>query len=187
MKFEHKPFKGDHYEQGINGKRIAVVGYSFWHDGEHSDSENWGVFTLSQVLSGAWKPRFFSTIRNSFGFSNQREFWNRVLFFNYVPTIIGTGAERFATATNEEAAIANSRFERLIDEHRPDLVFVFTKKTQLGGLDLAFKPLEQPLQMFVQAERQANGHTCKIVRLRHPQGANGQALKQAIAQSLAAG
>lgn len=187
MKVEHKPFKGGDYEQGINGKRIAVVGYSFWHDGEYPDSEDWGAFTLSKVLSGAWKPRFYSTIRNSFGFNNHTEFWNRVLFFNYVPTMIGTGAERFATATDEEATVANARFSRIIDEHRPDLVFVFTKKTQLGGLGLAFKPLAAPLQMFVQAERQANDHTSKIIRLRHPQGANGRALKQAIAQTFAAG
>lgn len=186
MKFEHKPFKGSEYEQGINGKKIAIVGYSFWHDGEYPDSEDWSSFTLSKVMSGAWKPRFFSAIRNSFGFSTHPEFWSRVLFFNYVPTMIGTGAERFATATDEEAAIANTRFERIVDEHRPDLVFVFTKKTQLGSLGVAFKPLPEPLQMFVQAERSVSGHTSRIVRLRHPQGANGSALKQAISRMMLA-
>jgi hypothetical protein len=184
MKIEHKPFKGANYEYGINGKKIAVVGYSFWHNGEYPDTEDWGAFTLSKVMSGAWKPRFFSTIRNSFGFGSHAEFWERVLFFNYVSTMIGNGAERFAAATDEEARAANIRFERIIDEHKPDLVLVFTKKTQLGALGLGFKPLPEPLQMFVHAERTSGGHTARIIRLRHPQGANGAALKKAVAQTV---
>lgn len=185
MKVEHNPFKGAEYENGIDGKRVAIVGYSFWHDGHYPDSEDWSSFTLGKVMTGDWKPQFFSTIRNSFGFTSHTEFWNRVLFFNYVPTMIGTGAERFATASPEEAKVANTRFERILDEYRPDLVFVFTKKTQLGGLGLGFRPLPAPLQAFVQADRAGNGHLSRIFRLRHPQGANGSALKQAIAHAFA--
>lgn len=186
MKVEHSPFKGDEYEQGINGKKVAIVGYSHWHDGEYSDHNDFSTFTVENVVKGEWKPRFFSTIRNSFGFSNHKEFWSRVVFFNYVPTMIGTGAERFGTATDEEAISANARFVRIIDEYRPDLAFVFTKKTQLGALQWGFKPLPEPFQGFVQATRTSEGHTSQIVRLRHPQGATGIALKGAIEHFLGA-
>lgn len=186
MKIVHKPFRGSEYESGINGKRIAIVGYSFWHDGEYPDNEDWSSFTIGKVISGAWKPKFFSTIRNSFGYTNHNDFWNRVLFFNYVPTMIGTGAQRFATATPEESATANTRFQQILDEYRPDLVFVFTKKTHLGGLGWGFRPLGEPLQAFVEAERAENGYVSKVFRLRHPQGANGKELKQAVAYAFAA-
>lgn len=182
MKIEHKPFKGAEYEQGIKGKKIAIVGYSHWHDGECSDSADWSTFTIENVIKGEWKPRFFGSIRNSFNFNSHKDFWNRVLFFNYVPTMIGIGAERFASATDQEAAVANTRFERIIDEYRPDIVFVFTKKTQLGALQLKFKPLPEPFQTFVQATRTSQNHTSHIVRLRHPQGASGRGLKQAVLQ-----
>ncbi|WP_426129889.1 hypothetical protein [Pararhizobium sp. PWRC1-1] len=184
MKAEHLPFKGASYNQGINGKKVAVVGYSHWSEGEYPDNENFSAFTLDKVMDGSWKPRFHSTIRNAFGFTSHSDFWNRVLFFNYVPTMIGTKSQRFGTATDAEAKIANARFEHILDDHKPELVFVFTKKTQLGALGLNFEPLSEPLQAFVHAERTANGHTSKIVRLRHPQGANGRALKQTIAQAL---
>jgi hypothetical protein len=180
VKIEHSPFKGAAYEQGIKDKKIAIVGYSHWHDGQAADHDGLSVFTVEKVIKGEWSPRFFGAIRNSFDFNSHKEFWNRVLFFNYVPTIIGTGAERFGTATDDEATVANARFERIVDEYRPDVVFVFTKKTQLGALQLGFKPLPEPFQGFVQATRNSQGHISQIVRLRHPQGASGTALKQAI-------
>lgn len=49
------------------------------------------------------------------------------MFFQLCATMIGAGAERFATASNEEAAVANFRLECVVDEHRPDLVFVLPK------------------------------------------------------------
>lgn len=182
MKLEHKPFIGADYEQGINGKKIAVVGYSHWHEVKHSDHADWSLITMKKVITGEWQPRFFGAIRNNFGFSSHREFWNRVIFFNYVPTMIGTGTERFETAADDEAMIANARFVRIVDEYRPDLVFVFTKKTQLGALQWGFKPLAAPFRGFARATRTWEGHTSQIVRLRHPQGASGKALKGVISQ-----
>jgi hypothetical protein len=177
---EHDPFKGQRYEQGIQGKKVAVVGYSHWRDGEQPDQTDFSLLVMDNILKGVWSPQFFGSIRNYFGFSNQEKFWSSVLFFNYVPALIGTGDQRFCTATDDDANRANARFERILDEYKPDLTFVFTKKTQLGALNLGFKPLPKPFQNFVQTARTSHGHTSQIVRLRHPQGADGETLKQAI-------
>lgn len=181
MRIEHKPYVGENYENGISGKKIAIVGYSHWSDGEFPDTEYWSDFTIKQVFSGKWSPNFFSSIRNNFGYSDHRSFWTRVLFFNYVPWMIGTGNERFASINEAEAVAAKARFLNVIDDYKPDIVFVFSLKTHIGELGLGFKPMPAPLAMFSDAKRNANGHETTIVRLRHPQGASAKELRAAIA------
>ncbi|MEY9770195.1 hypothetical protein [Sinorhizobium fredii] len=181
---EHLPFEGKNYNEGISGRKIAIVGYSHHHDDPSGDNTEFTRFTIRQVISGQWKPRFFTVIRNSFGYSSHDEFWNKVLFFNYVPMMIGVGAERYKWANEEQADIANARFLRVLDDYAPDCVFVFTKKTRLGALDLDFAPMPSPLQSFVAATRSTPAAKSVISRLRHPQGANGHDLRVAIRTAL---
>lgn len=181
---EHLPFEGKNYNEGIGGKKMAVVGYSHHHDDPGNDNADFTRFTIRQVTSGQWKPRFFTVIRNSFGYSSHDQFWNKVLFFNYVPMMIGGGAERYKWANEQQAEIANARFLRVLDAYTPDCVFVFTKKTRLGALDLNFAPMPSPLQRFVAATRSTPAAGSVIYRFRHPQGANGHDLRVAIRTAL---
>ncbi|MDW9812851.1 hypothetical protein [Sinorhizobium meliloti] len=179
---EHLPFKGECYTDGICGKRIAIVGYSHHHDSPNDDGE-FTRQTIGHVVSGTWKPRFFTVIRNAFGYSSHAEFWSRVLFFNYIPTMIGVASDRYKWASDQQATRANERFLEILAEYAPDCVFVFTRKSRLGALDLGFSPMVAPLQGFVTATLTTPVRS-EIYRLRHPQGADGKHLRAAIAVAL---
>lgn len=169
---EHSPWIGPDYQQGIEGHRVAIVGYSNWWDSE--DSADVTTDTVERVVSGEWKPAFFSSIRNYFGFTSNAEFWNRVMFFNFVPEIIGKGDERFNSATKEQKERGRERVLRLFDEHRPQKAFVFSTKAWTD-----FPPLNEGIERdwgtYGEADRLVTAFG-----LRHPQGADGADMKRKV-------
>jgi hypothetical protein len=64
----HKPSEGAEYLSGINGQRIAIVGYSHWNG--HPDRADHDEFTLDvirHVSSGTCRLSFFTQIGGYFG------------------------------------------------------------------------------------------------------------------------
>jgi hypothetical protein len=177
---EHDPYEGPLYKSGIGGFRIGVVGYSHYL-GDTKDSRDFTSIWINNVAQHGNRIRFFTSVRNSFGFDNSSEFWERVVFFNYVPVMIGKSAEKFHRAVPELEARANERFVEIIDRCQLNLVFVFSKKTALGALGVYFSPLPAPYERFVAANLHRKGRNVRIIRLRHTQGAKLSELKGAIA------
>ncbi|HYB90988.1 MAG TPA: hypothetical protein VEC38_08080 [Candidatus Binataceae bacterium] len=120
---EHKPWEGPNYKDGINGQRIAIVGHS--HHGDE-DSENFTLEVMADVISGRERYKFFDQIRDYFSFQDSAEFWNHVVFFNYLPDCVGPDEKRYEYGTKEQLDLARERFLRLLKEYRPQKVFVFT-------------------------------------------------------------
>jgi hypothetical protein len=181
---EHHPYIGPDYEKGIDGLKVAIVGYSHYSEPQN-DSPGFTKWCIEQTLAGHWSPRFFTSVRNSFGFADHSEFWPKVAFFNYVPVMIGTAASKFARAERQHEDRANTRLLEIIGKHRPDLVFVFTRKTTMGALGLGFQPLPASYERFVGARCEVGGHESRIVRLRHTQGAKADQLRGAIRHVMA--
>jgi hypothetical protein len=190
---EHIPWCGPQYEIGINRERIAIVGYSHWSDEEDSDECTKDV--VSRVITGEYADiQFFYQIRTYFGFESNEEFWNRVLFFNYLPDSVGSGDQRFRTGAVGQIERAKARFARIIGERRPHKMLVFTKK---GWETLPSTREEQagnslPLgaefpRGFSWGTYQAGGghHTVMAFGLRHPQGAKGEVMRRAVQRILA--
>lgn len=125
---EHTPWRGAQYERGIEGTRYAILGYSHWHELHEADADNTTDYVLSRVISGEWHIAFFTQIKNYFEFESHSEFWNRVLFFNFLPSFVGNSDERFNWGIPAEVHRAQTRFLRIVRQARPDKVLVFTKK-----------------------------------------------------------
>jgi hypothetical protein len=190
---EHIPWCGPQYEIGINRERIAIVGYSHWSDEEDSDECTRDV--VSRVITGEYSDiQFFNQIRSYFGFESNEEFWNRVLFFNYLPDSVGTGDERFKTGTVGQIERAKERFARIIGERRPHKMLVFTKRgwatfpptreEQAGNDPL---PLGKEFPEFSWGTYGAgvDHHIVMAFGLRHPQGAKGELMRRAVQRILA--
>lgn len=178
---EHVEWCPDAYLQsGLSGQRIAVAGHSHWSNDPDHDA-----FTdecLRNVISGKWRIAFFTSIARSFGFEDRTDFWSRVLFFNFLPTKVGNGDERNGYGRPDQLEVGRARVLRILDQHKPDKLFVFSTKAW-GEFphtieDQAGVEAQPPLYWHTYQTR--SGHRVKAVGLRHPQGADGTAMRERV-------
>lgn len=180
---EHKPWIiPDKYAIGIEGQQIAIVGHSHWRDPgdpKDKDSDNYTLDVLGCVLANKVRS-FFPHIRGYFDGSTT-DFWNHVMFFNYLPECL---TDRY---DDGEAQLprARQRFDNLLDRWQPDKVFVFTQK---GWPRFPIDNREQlgpdfPLH-FTWGTHGTSKRRTMVFGLRHPQGANGDLMKRAVREIL---
>ena len=194
MMIEHEPWIGSLYREGIDGQRLAIVGHSHWGD---VDSDQATVMCLSKIVSGEWRIRFFTLIRNYFGFNDHSAFWHRVIFFNYLPTYVGAEDNRYGRGNEDQIARAQQRFLGLLANYLPDKVFVFsnderagkgwptrprTYEEETGGY---VHPLGEEFPRFSWGTYRMNGNIVVAFGLKHPERANGAMMRNAVKQILA--
>ena len=91
-----------------------------------------------------------------------------------------SGEERYNSGTSKQIKIAESRFLRLIEEHGPDKVLIFTARSR------DFPPVGsklQSIQGFPKFKWGAySGRNCRASAffLRHPQGAKKELMMSAV-------
>jgi hypothetical protein len=105
------------------------------------------------------------------------------MFFNYLPDCIGEVGEtdpRYNDGTGEQIRRAKDRFLRLIRAELPQKVFVFTgRRDQLPKPDSDFLLL-QNFPKFSWGTYGVDDHNVTVFFLRHPQGAKGELMRQAV-------
>ena len=182
---EHKVWRGKGYDgEGIRGSRVCIVGYSHWLGaGKEADDADTTTDVVAKVVSGEYRIAFFTQIRNYFGFKEHADFWRRVVFFNYLPNAVGGADARYHSATDVEPA--NKRFEKVLAKEQPDKVAVFTMKGWRGLAPvLALSPCGRVLSLglkLCELRRYDVGKKCvPVLGLRHPQGAPGELMRQAV-------
>ena len=191
MTVDHKPWKGPLYDSaGINGQRIAIVGHSH-HGGQ--DNNGYTNAAVRDVISGRERYRFFTSIRNCFGYNDDGDFWNRVLFFNFLPSSVGPDEDRYNRGTAKQVELARERFLRILSDQTPQKVIVFSKKAwstlpetieealPIGKLNL----LEIEGKGCEWGTYPINGHVIVAFGLRHPQGADSALLRKTVRQIIA--
>jgi hypothetical protein len=118
------------FQDGINGQRIAIIGHSHHDDpngsNEPDDDAN-TERTLEHMLSGHpdWQFRFFDRVLAFFDYNTHAEFWPRVLFMNFLPQRV---AGIYDNGTPDQQQRGRDRFLKVMAEHKPDKIFVFSKK-----------------------------------------------------------
>jgi hypothetical protein len=184
---EHKPWKGPKYKDGINGQRIAIVGHS--HHGDE-DSENFTLEVMADVISGRQSYKFFNQIRDYFGFQDTAEFWNRVVFFNYLPCCVGPDEKHYTFGTKDQLDRARDRFLRFLKEYRPQKVFVFHTKMWEELPRSREEGPNNPLgdikgEGFCWCTYDADGQIVMAFGLPHPERAPKEPTRQAVQRILA--
>ncbi len=177
---EHEAHIGPEYHSGIDGQKVAIVGYSHWGDVEEDNNSGTQV-CVRNVMSGKWRIRFFTQIRGYFQFTDHTLFWNRVMFFNFLPDCVGGPNERFGHGTPEQRKRGQERFLRLICAERPHKVFVFTKRWwAFPDATTKDKPLDDPFSSFCQRTYRKEDLAVPAFLLRHPLGANGELMRSVV-------
>lgn len=190
----HTPWVGERYAEGINNQRIALVGYSHWLDEGEMDAADATVNTIRRVISGELgfdRIPFFVQIRNYFGFENHGEFWSRVLFFNFLPECVGGPERRYEPGTDEQIARGRERFREILAKYRPHKVLVFTARgwqecPQTREEEAGVACLLGPgFPRFTWGTYEHEGHTVMAFGLRHPQFAQAELMRRAVAHIVA--
>lgn len=192
---EHMPWPGSNYaKHGLNGQRIAIVGYSHHRDECDPDHNKFTESVMKQVVGEKdFRDALFPYIPSYFGAMHATEFWHSVLFFNFVPECIGTTKDRYKTASPELVNRARRRFLKILADQRPDKVIVFTRKgwnqrprtfeEETGGrcrlLGRGFPA------SFTWGTYRTGRHSVKAFGLRHPQYANKETMLKAVKRILA--
>ena len=184
---EHGPSRGNDYESGIDGERIAIVGYSHHHDPGKPDRDSLTMEVISEVISGEKKGyAFFSRVSEYF--DSDAAFWNRVLFFNFLPDCIGVTAQRYGTGSQIQIERGQERFLRIIREQRPHKVFVFTMKGWRAIQEKtgeATASLGESFPRFSWDSYTAADWAFMAFGLRHPQFARAELMQRAVRRILA--
>jgi len=185
---EHTPWVGSAYEQGLDGQKIAIVGYSHWLSDGEPDSPNVTIDVISRVVSGEYDDiAFFRLVREYFGNDDASEFWKKVMFMNFVPEAIGTGDDRYESASGPDQIRGQQRFLKLMKEHSPDKILVFTTKgwTQLPRLREESppgkaKPLGAEFPAMSWGTYEGDLRPMMAFGLRHSQFARGEMMRRAV-------
>lgn len=193
---EHECWVGNRYrEEGLAGQKIAVVGYSHWFEDGMVDHPGATLDAISNVIAaraGYDRIAFFRKIASYFGFADQADFWPCVLFFNVIPNAIGSFEQKFRNGTKEQVEQGKARARRIMAEHRPDKVLVFSAKgwssMPLTVEEERGEPLERlgkALSRFTYGTYAVGGKTILAYGLRHPQGARSDVMRSAVSQIMA--
>jgi hypothetical protein len=186
---EHAHWRGRNYLSGIEGQKIAIVGYSHHRKPEHQDHPEFTRVVLWKVLDGTQKgDSFFATVAGYFGCSDdQTAFWNRVVFFNLIPQCIGTSENRYRVGTACQHEDGRGRFTRILKKEKPNKVFVFTTKgwreCPLTAQEKEGKrctPLADGIENVSWGRYVFDSHTVTAFGLHHPQYANKEQMKLAV-------
>jgi hypothetical protein len=186
---EHAAWEGPHYRKsGINGQQIAIVGHS--HHGD-DDTNDYTLKTVQGVIGGRESYKFFDQIRDYFGFKDSADFWNRVVFFNYLPDCVGPDEERYKYGTIDQIKRAKERFPRLLAKYRPQKVFVFGKTMWQELPSLREEEGSNASKGGIKGEGffwgtyDLNGQIVMVFNLEHPQFAPKERQTRAVQQILA--
>lgn len=182
---EHREWRGSEYETGFRGKRIAIAGHS--HHSDEADHAQLTVDLMPQVVNDTANIQFFRSIATYFGCDNPDDFWPYVVFFNFLPTIVGSEDDRYGYGTKEQLAAGRARVLRILDEHEPDMLFVFSAKSWKE-----FPPTLQDQELRPHDEANSwhqyltsSGHEVRAVGLRHPQWAKTDDMRHRVERLLA--
>lgn len=189
---EHDPWVGRLYKDGIGigRQRIAVIGHS--HYGDNADFQNYAIGLIESCIHGGNEDfdgnmASFTPVPSYFGFENARDFWPRVIFFNFLPTLIGGSQDKFGYGSAEQIKSGCDRLLRILGKHEPSKVFVFSRKAwdccprTLEGFE---HRLNERLGPDFIGFRGGNFGTAEAATmtfgLRHPMAANKERMRRVV-------
>ena len=143
---------------------------------------------MKSVISGQGNHQFFHAIQSYFGFDDAASFWNRVVFFNFLPNAVGNKSNEFAKGTFGQLKRRRERFLRIVTAEKPDEVLVFTSKgwrsfpeTTVEAMSgRTCKPLI-PCHKFPNwGTYIAGDHRVLVCGFRHPLFASGDGMREQV-------
>lgn len=175
-----KPWIGDNYQQGINGKKVLVLGESHYCASPDEATESITIDVISDLLDPssefeAYKntyTKFAKALSGCFGkmnVSDKRTLWHSVAFYNYVQEPI-TGPR--TSPTEAQFKCSEQAFKEVLEMSNPDVIIAWghrlynhlpgygSQGKDITGSDgTKFETWLYPLK---------NGSTARVLGIDHP-------------------
>ena len=132
-----KPWVGENYETGIHqGKKLMILGESHYCANPETEAiEDITIKIIEDLLDPFSEYEGYKNTYTNFAkavvgekqFSDEtkKEFWQHVIFYNYVQTAI-SGAR--VSPTTEQFRNSEQAFFEIISQYQPDLIIVWGKR-----------------------------------------------------------
>lgn len=132
-----KPWVGENYETGIHqGKKLMILGESHYcANPETEATEDITIKVIEDLLDPFSEHEGYKNTYTKFAkavvgekqFSDEtkKEFWQHVIFYNYLQTAI-SGAR--VSPTTEQFRNSEQAFFEIISQYQPDLIIVWGKR-----------------------------------------------------------
>ena len=126
-----QPWVGKNYHEGINGKRVLILGESQYSDKSKVDCENFTIDLVESYINFAaeggeskkWMPtwtKYAKIWREYSELKSKSDFWRSVVYYNY--------CQKFVTKTRKPPNRENwesgkQAFIDVLEKYKPDVVF----------------------------------------------------------------
>lgn len=180
-----QPYIGEHYWEGVNGKKILVLGASFYckevkcpyftkcTDVEEKDSSKYDELCPSYQESGnalRYEPEnvitdgtyahitFADDIANIIGTSDASEVWSKLAFTNYVQFMLPALNDKYReTLPSDLSARDFHSFLETLAELRPDIVIIWGCTINIPLMD------KNPYIVDESQLKKSNHYMCQIM------------------------
>ncbi|MEZ4447632.1 MAG: hypothetical protein R3B72_51625 [Polyangiaceae bacterium] len=129
-----RPWVGDHYEAGLFGARLLLVGESHYGPASQDADPDFTVNGIHHVIAGSWnKLRFFPNLQRCVDIDSRvgtdegrRAFWHKVAFCNYIQRMVATGPNVAPSAAARHEA--REPLAETLRELAPEAVVLASKR-----------------------------------------------------------
>ena len=124
-----KPWIGENYASGREGKRVLVLGESHYAGDNSPDEPEWTRHYIQRGIEGI-KHKFRTRIAATFvgrlltTEAERHAFWHSIAFANYIPVSVGKTARDEPSEDMWNAAIPV--LAKLLEAQRPDLLLILS-------------------------------------------------------------
>lgn len=175
------PWVGSEYAQGINGKRVMVLGESHYCADESDAVPQLTINIIHHILNPDNKHEGFMNTYTKFGralagkeqYDKDREaMWNSVVFYNFVQVPI---SEARKAPEKQDFVAAESPFFTVLEQYRPDCVIVWGSRLYNNlprkGYQTEDLVLSDGKSIETWAYKLASGHIVYLLPITHPSAA----------------
>lgn len=188
------PFVGKEYYNGINGKRIMILGHNHYCAKLEDATEDITNRVFQDLLNENGEHEYYKNTYSKFINSlagkkldkkEQSTFWNKVLFYNYVQEAMPS----WDTLPNKRQYLeAETPFFEVLEEYKPDIIFVWGSSTYNNlpkkGSQLEDLSLDTGEEFELWSYTTKNGHISKVLKITHPSSAYASAYWNLIMNKL---
>jgi len=129
------PWVGEKYYQGFCGKRVLVLGESHYCENKSDFSSSLTSDIIADLFDSnsdhePYKNTYTKFVESMVGkdtltISDKKEFWNSVIFYNYVQVPIS--GPRIAPST-DDFRMSENAFNEVLELYHPEIVIVWGKR-----------------------------------------------------------
>lgn len=137
-KMEFMPWEGPFYQKGFFGKKVLIVGESYYEDPEWTNNpDNFPYASINAIQKHifGWNQSTLSTFTsmilgkfNSVTIEDRAAFWNSAVYYNFIQAGLRQQATDNSEIPNDWLKNGKQILGNLLSVYKPDVTIMFSKQ-----------------------------------------------------------